>query len=117
MARTANCLWMCSAQINTAQLYVCSAVIVVQRGGGETTRPLSNPNMSASTRLFRGREQPSARHPGTNTRYSKGTPSPLEGESSQLKEHLSMETRASQEGGNWLVAGTCRAQQSSAAGG
>lgn len=37
---SADCLWMCSAQINTAQLYVCSAVIVVQCGGGEVTQTL-----------------------------------------------------------------------------
>ncbi len=37
---SADCLWICSAQINTAQLYVCSAVIVVQCGGGKVTETL-----------------------------------------------------------------------------
>lgn len=31
---SADCLWICSAQINTAQLYVCIAVIVMESGGG-----------------------------------------------------------------------------------
>lgn len=32
---SADCLWICSAQINTSQLYVCIAVIVMQGGNGE----------------------------------------------------------------------------------
>lgn len=37
---SADCLWICSAQINTAQLYVCNAVIVMQCCGGKVRETL-----------------------------------------------------------------------------
>lgn len=37
---SADCLWICSTQINTTQLYVCIAVIVMQSGSGKVAETL-----------------------------------------------------------------------------
>ena len=44
---SADCLWICSAQINTAQLYVCNAEIVMHAGGGKVTETLGFLNFTA----------------------------------------------------------------------
>lgn len=37
---SAGCLWICGAQINTIQLHVCIAVIVMQSGDGKVAETL-----------------------------------------------------------------------------
>lgn len=46
---SADCLWICSVQINTAQLYVCNAVIVMHCGGGKVKDTLGFLNFSTAS--------------------------------------------------------------------